>query len=446
MTHQREENFQITLPSTSSAKLFPANRPQKFRTQLIKRLNLGGGGFGLDEWEVALVDIQFPQNWPNVLENTCIGFIVCFDQATQGQAPTVFDIPPFMGRVLKNAQAAGKAATTSTSASLSVADRATGAAMKAQFETEMFRFYMTTNQIPDILQYRKVTRDADIPLVGKEYPWRLYTYMDCSVIPKGHFASVRELGNYIRARFLDLMSPVNARLRACNARETDINFIYDPFTSTAHFQPSGAVKIYFVSNDAYVMKNLFGFEPTYETPATPTTASSLGIRLTKQYESAAAAADADEDAPIEIRMDSVLDEFKDLLPCKFAVYQLPLASSRPCSLEHLNCMYVYSDIAKSQLVGDTEGQLLGIVPIQAEAEDVPRPGGSTVYYSFNPPYYIPLARTEFETIDIELKTDWGADFPFAADANNRICCRLDFRKKGGGAAGAGVSGLSRYLL
>ena len=437
MSQQREENFQITLPSTSSATLFPTNRAQKYRTQLIKRLHLGGSGFGLDEWKVALVDIQFPQNWPNVLEHTSIGFIVCYDREAHGQSPTVFERPPFMMSVLQNAAAQDVDRTRTTVA---------GPTKKMEFETEMFKLYMTTDKLADPLQYRKVLSKAHIPLVGDEAPWRLDTYMDSCIIPKGHFASVRELGNYIRARFLDLMSPVNARLRAASAREVDLTFSYDPFTSTAHFHPSGPVKIYFCSNDAYVLKNLFGFQPTYETPATHTTASSLGIRLIQQYEfAAAAAAAADDDADVgpQIRKETPLDHFKDILPSKFALYQLPIESTRPCSLEHLNCMYVYSDIAKSQLVGDTEGQLLGIVPIQAEPEDVPRPGGSTVYYSFNPPYYIPLAKTEFETIDIELKTDWGADFPFATDANNRICCRLDFRKKG---AGAGASALSRYLL
>ena len=442
MAQQREENFQITLPSTSSATLFPTNRSQKYRTQLIKRLHLGGSGFGLDEWEVALVDIQFPQNWPNVLEHTAIGFIVCYDQKAHGQSPIVCDIPPFMMNVLRKAVPPDGASAATTTVGLTAT-----ATKKSDFETEMFKFYMTTDKIADILQYRKVTNPAHVPLVGDEYPWRLYTYMDCCLIPKGHFASVRELGNYIRTRFLELMTPVNARLRAKRAAEVDLTFHFDPFTSTAHFQPSGPVKIYFVSNDAYVLKTLFGFQPSYETPATPTTASSLGIKLIQQYQFPTGgqhvADEDDEDAPPQIRRSSVLDQFKDELPCKFALYELPLESTRPCSLEHLNCMYVYSDIAKSQLVGDTEGQLLGIVPIQAEAEDVPRPGGSTVYYSFNPPYYIPLAKNEFETIDIELKTDWGADFPFAADANNRICCRLDFRKRG---TGSGASSLSRYLL
>ena len=99
-------------------------------------------------------------------------------------------------------------------------------------------------------------------------------------------------------------------------------------------------------------------------------------------------------------------------------------------------MYVYSDIAKSQLVGDTEGQLLGIVPIEAEAEDVARRAGSTIFYSFNPAYYMPLAKAEFDTIDIELKTDWGDDFPFTQEASNRVCCRLDFRKRESVAAGS----------
>ena len=59
--------FQITLPSNASTNLFPENRANSYRTKLCKALNLGGSD---SEWEVALVDIAFPQNWQNILEST----------------------------------------------------------------------------------------------------------------------------------------------------------------------------------------------------------------------------------------------------------------------------------------------------------------------------------------------------------------------------------------
>ena len=51
------------------------------------------------------------------------------------------------------------------------------------------------------------------------------------------------------------------------------------------------------------------------------------------------------------------------------------------------------------------------------------------FYSFNPPYYMPLKKSRFDTLDIQLNTDWGAPFPFTDDPNNRVCCRVHFRKR-----------------
>src|SRR6188508_1851137 len=56
MTH-----FYLTLPSNSSSKYFPSNTLTHFVTKLHNDVTLSG------EWEVALVDIMYPQNWYNVI-------------------------------------------------------------------------------------------------------------------------------------------------------------------------------------------------------------------------------------------------------------------------------------------------------------------------------------------------------------------------------------------
>ena len=53
------DEFQLTVPSNSSAVYFPGNKPNLFKTMLPSTLNLAG------EWEVALIDVQYPHNWTN---------------------------------------------------------------------------------------------------------------------------------------------------------------------------------------------------------------------------------------------------------------------------------------------------------------------------------------------------------------------------------------------
>ena len=54
-------HFYLTLPSNSSSKYFPNNTLTHFVTKLHNDVSLNG------EWEVALVDIMYPQNWYNVI-------------------------------------------------------------------------------------------------------------------------------------------------------------------------------------------------------------------------------------------------------------------------------------------------------------------------------------------------------------------------------------------
>ena len=71
MTNPNEDSFQITLPSNSCSKLYPGNRPNSYKTKLCKELDLPTG-----EWEMALVDVQFPLHWPNLMEPTDLAFVV----------------------------------------------------------------------------------------------------------------------------------------------------------------------------------------------------------------------------------------------------------------------------------------------------------------------------------------------------------------------------------
>lgn len=71
-------------------------------------------------------------------------------------------------------------------------------------------------------------------------------------------------------------------------------------------------------------------------------------------------------------------------------------------------LFVYTDICESYVTGDVQTPLLRIVPIDTTNYVY----GSTQTKSFSPPNYIPLLRSEFNTIDIDIRTHTGEPVPF----------------------------------
>ena len=53
--------FYVTLPSTSSAQYYPENKLSSYITRLNKPIRLTG------EWEVSLVEMNYPRTWYNVV-------------------------------------------------------------------------------------------------------------------------------------------------------------------------------------------------------------------------------------------------------------------------------------------------------------------------------------------------------------------------------------------
>jgi len=84
-------------------------------------------------------------------------------------------------------------------------------------------------------------------------------------------------------------------------------------------------------------------------------------------------------------------------------------------------VYVYTDIVKNQLVGDTMAPLLGVVPVDPKSKP-----DTLLYWGFNPPYYLPLRLMRFDTIHIALCTDTGKELEFRRD-DDKVTCRLHFK-------------------
>ena len=65
-----ENEFQLTLPSNASITFSPDNKPANYTTTVPSPISLEG------EWEVALIDIQYPHNWMNITKSVYIIFLV----------------------------------------------------------------------------------------------------------------------------------------------------------------------------------------------------------------------------------------------------------------------------------------------------------------------------------------------------------------------------------
>ena len=84
-------------------------------------------------------------------------------------------------------------------------------------------------------------------------------------------------------------------------------------------------------------------------------------------------------------------------------------------------MYVYCDIAENQLVGDASAPLLRIVPMQQSGVSQ----GDVVAHTFSTPHYVPVKRKNFETIQVDIRSDTGEKVAFQ---RRKLTVTLNFRK------------------
>jgi hypothetical protein len=85
----------------------------------------------------------------------------------------------------------------------------------------------------------------------------------------------------------------------------------------------------------------------------------------------------------------------------------------------LNFIYVYCDVASYSVVGDTKAPLLPVCSINCKHVELIR----TI---FTHPHYVPVARKEFDCIEILLSTELGQPFPFFF---GKSVVTLNFRRR-----------------
>jgi len=85
-------------------------------------------------------------------------------------------------------------------------------------------------------------------------------------------------------------------------------------------------------------------------------------------------------------------------------------------------VYIYCDLLEHVMVGDTKTPLLRIVNRKT---DVRQPYDSMEHVTFNPVQYVPLQKKCFDTVTIQLMTDFGQPMPFVPGKSLVV---LEFRR------------------
>jgi hypothetical protein len=85
-------------------------------------------------------------------------------------------------------------------------------------------------------------------------------------------------------------------------------------------------------------------------------------------------------------------------------------------------MYVYCDLVEPQMVGDTVAPLLKIVHIDTTGYKY----GAHKEVHFTDPHYLPLVKSSFESVEIDLRDIKGSSLPFQFGTS---CMKLHIRKE-----------------
>jgi hypothetical protein len=93
--------------------------------------------------------------------------------------------------------------------------------------------------------------------------------------------------------------------------------------------------------------------------------------------------------------------------------------ANPLELIEYNIMYIYCDIVTPYLVGDVQTPLLRAIGVKGERDE-------TITVTFEKPYYLPVARRDFDQIEININTELGAPVPFSGGKSLAV---LHFRPR-----------------
>ena len=97
----------------------------------------------------------------------------------------------------------------------------------------------------------------------------------------------------------------------------------------------------------------------------------------------------------------------------------PIVSPFMTNLKRYTALYVYTDITQNQLVGDLRAPLLRVVPVKSRY-------GDTTCVTYEQPQFLPLSRSNIQTIDVNIRSNTGELVSFES---GKTIVTLVFRRK-----------------
>jgi hypothetical protein len=85
----------------------------------------------------------------------------------------------------------------------------------------------------------------------------------------------------------------------------------------------------------------------------------------------------------------------------------------------ITALYVYCDIVRPRVVGDSRVSLLRPVPVTGDH-------GKNVFFSFTNVHYLPINTNIFQTVEIDIRDDTGQPVPFRS---GRVVITLHLRRR-----------------
>lgn len=329
-----QSQFLVTLPSNACDDVYPNNRPGNYKTRLPIPVDLG------EDWEVGLVDVQYPQSWYNFVHTTRVILAI-------------------------------------------VLGRDAGVVLTPD-NTRPYKF-------PSGVTPTSPTKDEQFQInFNKFNSGNLFAVE--AVMRPGHYASVKQVGEALAASF----NQAFVALYPTRKHKMSVSFAMDPTNTYSSFIFENIDKAFFYTDNVYAT-DVLGIGPT-------------GRQGTG----------TDSDPHIwQYGIFRTTDKGEVASPYMKA------------SLTRAFSVYIYSDIIKSQIVGDALAPLLGVAPVvHTSVSDVATSGkfSKLQYWCFNPTYYMPLRLSRFDTIDMLLCTDEGLEVVFGSDVD-KVVCRLHFQRR-----------------
>ena len=321
-----------------------------------------------DRWEFALMSLIYPNDWYNVIDSTSVGIVLLPKSIQIGEKIREYGVE------------------------------------KAR---DLFSYKQQQQQgdlFDDMLRLEKpMFRPPNLFTLARFDEMYFVRRVE---MPKGAYGSVRCLCESLCKALNLALHELQSELQCGSADSFGFRFSYDESTARVklHFDASEDWFVWLCTTSPYLMTYRLGIYPTFVCNGV--------IRIFER----------------SLQKQLFLKR-SDLALLSF--FQFPLEGSEQASLENPAAMFLYSDMVKHQLVGNTSAQLLTAIPLKKRPERHLTKGELDAhnYHVENPPYYMPVTKAEFKTVEVQLHTDWGAPFPFSEDSNNRVICRLHFRKR-----------------